>query len=139
MSITAPRGSNVYCTQCHKHYEIEPDRCECGCTGFSYSDVAEEPPPPVSDGWEWAVVEIFGHRSHAGRCREEERFGAKMLRIDIPIDGDPAKGWKTHFYGGSSVFSYTLTDEASVMKANKPYESPYRARLTHVEDDADLF
>ena len=31
-----------------------------------------------ADGWEWAVVEIFGHRRHAGRTREEERFGAKM-------------------------------------------------------------
>lgn len=67
--------------------------------------------------WEWAVVEIFGHRSHAGRAREEEKFGAKMLRIDVPLKGDPdANGWETHFYGGSSIFSYTLTDEASVMK-----------------------
>lgn len=54
------------------------------------------------DGWQWAIVEIFGHRKHAGRTREEERFGAKMLRIDVPIDGDPAKGWTTIYYGGSS-------------------------------------
>lgn len=42
------------------------------------------------EGWEWAVVEVFGHRRHAGRTREEERFGAKMLRIDVPNKGDPA-------------------------------------------------
>ncbi len=81
-------------------------------------------------GWEWAMVEIFGHRSHAGRAREEERFGTKMLRIDVPIKGEPAvNGWETHWYGGSSIFSYTLTDEESVFRANKPYEAPSRYRL----------
>lgn len=89
-----------------------------------------------SDGWEWAIVEIFGHRSHAGRCREEERFGAKMLRVDIPIKGDPAAhGWKTHYYGGSSIFSYSLTDEASAMRANKPYERPSAYRLTGPDEE----
>ncbi len=53
---------------------------------------------PDEDGWEWAIVEIFGHRRHAGRAREEERFGAKMLRIDVPVKGDPAThGWETHW------------------------------------------
>ncbi len=92
-----------------------------------------------NDGWEWAIVEIMGHRKHAGRVREEERFGAKMLRIDIPVDGKPdEKGWTTHYYGGSSIFSFTLTDEASVMKANKPWE-PYRYQIEDqsAEDDDD--
>lgn len=82
------------------------------------------------------LVEIFGHRSHAGRAREEERFGSKMLRIDVPIKGDPiANGWETHWYGGSSIFSYTLTDEDSVMRSNKPYESPSRYRLPAPVED----
>lgn len=81
---------------------------------------------PQHDGWSWAVVEIFGHRRHAGRIREEERFGAKMLRIDVPIKGDPAAGWMTHWYGGAAIFCITPTDEASAMAANKPYE-PGRA------------
>lgn len=91
------------------------------------------------DGWEWAIVEIFGHRSHAGRTREEERFGAKMLRIDVPIKGDPsANGWETHWYGGSSIFSYTLTDEDSVMRSNKPWDAPARYRLPGPEEvDSD--
>ncbi|MGX9145879.1 hypothetical protein [Mesorhizobium sp. 128a] len=91
----------------------------------------------LPEGFEWAVVEIFGHRKHAGRACEVERFGAKMLRIDVPTIGvNQAEGqppeiggvetWTTHFYGGSSLFSYTLTDEASVMRANKPYLPPYR-------------
>lgn len=85
-------------------------------------------------GWEWAIVEIFGHRRHAGRTREEERFGAKMLRVDIPNEADPdAKGWTTHYYGGSSIFSFSLSDRATVMRANKPYAPP--ARLSYREPD----
>lgn len=82
---------------------------------------------PETDGWEWAIVEIFGHRRHAGRTREEERFGAKLLRVDVPNKGAPAAhGWTTHYYGGSSIFSFTPTDEASALKINRPYEPPSR-------------
>ena len=87
---------------------------------------------PETDGWEWAVVEVMGHRSHAGRIREEEKFGAKMLRIDVPNEGDAAKGWVTHLYAAGAIFSLRYSDEASVMKANKPYVSPYR--LTYREE-----
>ena len=95
--------------------------------------------------FEWAIVEIFGHRKLAGRTREEERFGAKMLRIDVPTivigDGDAlvVSGWTTSFYGGASIFSFSLTDEATVFRANKPYAQP--ARITYQEnedDDANL-
>lgn len=58
---------------------------------------------------EWARVEVFGHRSHVGRVSEVERFGAKMLRIDVPTI-DPAI-FETHFYGGGSIFSMTPTTE----------------------------
>ena len=39
----------------------------------------ENEPSVEQDGFEWAIVEVLGHRKHAGRVREEERFGAKML------------------------------------------------------------
>jgi hypothetical protein len=82
------------------------------------------------EGWEAAVVEIFGHRSHAGFIREEERFGAKMIRIDVPKNGDADHPiWETHWYGGASIFSLTLTDAASVFAANRPYRSPSRVLL----------
>lgn len=92
----------------------------------------------MDDGWSWAIVEIFGHRRHAGRIREEERFGTKMLRIDVPLKGDPEKnGWETHWYGGASIFSLTLTDEATALKINKPYEAPSTYRLSAPADDDD--
>lgn len=93
-------------------------------------------PAVEGDGWEWAIVEIFGHRRHAGRTREEERFGAKMLRVDIPVvspDGTIAS-WQTQYYGGSAIFSYALTDEASVVRANKGWEPPSRVSLPSSED-----
>jgi hypothetical protein len=97
-------------------------------------------PPVEADGWEWMLVEIMGHRTHWGRARQEERFGAKMLRIDVPNKGDAAThGWSTHYYGGASIFSFTLTDEATVMVRNKPYEPPSRLRLPApgIADDVD--
>ena len=94
-------------------------------------------------GWEWMIVEIMGHRKHAGRVREEERFGAKMLRIDVPLKGDPAThGWETHYYGSSSIFSLTLTDEDSATRANVPWDAPSRLRLAapdqHDDDDIEF-
>lgn len=84
---------------------------------------------------EYSIVEVFGHRKHAGRIYEVERFGTKLLRIDIPKDGDFAKGFATHFYGGPSIFSMTPCDLASVQRANKPYQPA--SRLTYAEQDEE--
>ena len=107
-------------------------------------DTATEIPTTADDdAFEWAIVEVFGHRRHAGRVREEEKFGAKLLRIDVPtvaivgIDlaaeagggsstSTVVTGWTSHWYGGASIFSLTLTDEASVIRINRPYVSASR-------------
>jgi len=109
------------------------------------------------NSFEWAIVEIFGHRSHAGRAREEEKFGAKLLRIDVPTledDGydrysrrplDLAKvkvaSWETHYYGGSSIFSYTPSDELTVMKNAVRRRAvpaiPYREPNPEAEEPVD--
>ena len=82
---------------------------------------------------EYAILEVFGHRKHAGRVYEVERFGTKLCRIDIPKDGDFAKGFTTHYYGGPSIFSMTPCDLGTVERANKPYEPA--SRLTYDRDD----
>lgn len=90
------------------------------------------------DEWEWAVVEIMGHRRHAGRTREVERFGSKMLRVDVPNKGAPAEhGWTTHFYPGTALFCFTPSDEATCLRMNKPYEAPARYALVGPEDDGE--
>jgi hypothetical protein len=91
-----------------------------------------------TDGWEWMLVEIMGHRTHWGRVREEERFGSKMMRVDVPLKGDPAAhGWGTFYYSGAAIFSYTLTDEATVLTKNKPYEPAARYRLPAPDNVGD--
>lgn len=101
---------------------------------------AEVPPPiEATDGFEWAIVEVFGHRRHIGRIREEERFGAKMLRVDVPMIGADGRtaAWLTHWYGGSALFSVTHTDEATVLRANRPYE-PAGRYLPAPERDSEF-
>lgn len=99
------------------------------------------------DGFEWAIIEVFGHRRLAGRAREEERFGSKLLRIDVPkfewpdvVEGEEPPnepqlvGWITSFYGGAALFSFTPSDEATVTKVNRPYRPTGRytmPALTH--------
>lgn len=99
---------------------------------------ATETAAPADDGFEWMMVEIFGHRSHWGKGKEVERFGSKMLRIDVPqVEWSEVSaehptpepvvvGWVTHFYGGGSIFSNTLTDEATAVRRCAPYSRPAR-------------
>jgi hypothetical protein len=56
----------------------------------------------------WAICELMGHVRLAGRLSEEEKFGAKMGRLDIP-DGD---GFVTQYFGGGSVYRITVCTEA---------------------------
>ncbi len=61
----------------------------------------------------WAIVELMGHVKMGGRVTEEERFGVKMGRIDIPqADG----GFVTQYFGGGSVYRLTPTDEATARR-----------------------
>jgi len=119
-------------------------------TGDVAAHESGHPPAAGAAAFDWCIVEIFGHRRHAGRGREEEKFGSKMLRIDVPVVltfdvADPAVRldppkveWTTHYYGGSSIFSFTLTDEATVMAMSTP-NVPLRYRLAAPEvDDDDL-
>jgi hypothetical protein len=63
----------------------------------------------VKEGFDsWAIVELMGHVRIAGRVTEEERFGCKMGRIDIP---GPDGQFVTQYFGGSSVYRVTPTTE----------------------------
>ena len=62
----------------------------------------------------WAILELMGHRRLGGKVSEEEHFGAKMARIDIPqelvADGAPSV---TQYYGGGAIYSLTPCSEAA--------------------------
>lgn len=57
----------------------------------------------------WAIVELMGHVRMGGRVSEEERFGTKMGRIDIPR----GEGFYTQYFGGQSVYRITIVEEAA--------------------------
>lgn len=99
----------------------------------------EQQETPQEPAPEYALVEIFGHRRHCGRILEVERFGTKLLRIDVPTDGDFDKGFVTYQYGGGALFSVTPCDLATVQRVNapKPWERAGTYRLPAPDDGFD--
>lgn len=61
----------------------------------------------IGDAAVWAIVELMGHVRVAGRLSEEEKFGAKMGRLDIP-QGD---GFVSQYFGSGSVYRITIVTE----------------------------
>jgi hypothetical protein len=84
----------------------------------------------------WAIVELMGHYRIAGRLSEEEKFGCKMGRVDIPtlekcacqhashetpespnvkcvecLDSGFVKGFITQYFGGASVYKISIVSE----------------------------
>ncbi len=101
----------------------------------------------MSDAFDsWAIIELMGHVRMGGRVTEEERFGSKLGRVDVPLPADPTcivcqgKGdclpcdsrFTTVYFGGSSVYRLTPTTEKlarAVAAASQPrpvslYELP---------------
>lgn len=87
----------------------------------------------------WAVVEIMGHRKHAGRVEEVSQFGAAMLRVSIFTDGDTAIA--THDYGGGSIFAITDCTEEFARNMERRWRqydgqrTPLALPSTTVDDD----
>jgi hypothetical protein len=62
----------------------------------------------MSESFEqWAILELMGHVRLAGKVTEEEHFGAKLGRIDIPN----ADGFTTQYFTGGSIYRLTPTTE----------------------------
>lgn len=57
----------------------------------------------------WAILELMGHVKLAGYVTEEELFGSKVGRIDIP--GDEEEPAVTQYFGGQSVYRLTPVTE----------------------------
>ena len=92
---------------------------------------------------EWAIVEVMGHRQHAGRISEVTRFGAVLLRVDQPVED----GFATTFIGGGSIYALTIVTEARARATAARMADPRppepagfrpRAALEHVRNDSDF-
>lgn len=74
---------------------------------------------------EWAIVEIMGHLRRAGRILEVDRFGAKLLRVDIPIlDSPDAVLFVTEFFGGASIYRLRPCSKEIAMEAARQIGDP---------------
>lgn len=73
----------------------------------------------------WAVVELMGHVRTAGLLTEEERFGTKLGRIDVP---QPDGSFVTQMFGGASVYRITFcSEEAARLVAKQADARPVHA------------
>jgi len=93
----------------------------------------------------WAILELMGHRVRYGHVSEVEMFGGKLLRIDIPVNGEPDADHISEFYSCGSVYSLRPASEQIIRDQIKRYgedlrpvrPADYRERpaLTHPEID----
>lgn len=73
----------------------------------------------------WAILELMGHVKVAGKVTEEERFGGKLGRIDIP---DEADGFNTQYFGFAGVYRMTaVTEEVARYVARSNQGQPIHA------------
>jgi hypothetical protein len=80
----------------------------------------------------WAVVELMGHVTIAGRVTKPGEYGG-LWQIDIP-DGDT---FRTEFFGSQSVYRVRITSEEIARAYAKPvheiveYNAPIVTRAQH--------
>jgi len=68
----------------------------------------------------WAILELMGHVKLAGFVTEEELFGGKIGRIDIPGEAGQAI---TQYFGGHTIYRLTPVSEEvarAFAKRNRP-------------------
>jgi hypothetical protein len=89
----------------------------------------------------WAILELMGHVRMAGRVTEEERFGSKMGRIDVP-QGD---SFVSVYFTAGSIYRMTACSEevaraVAAQNRVKPvhqYELPKPEPEPEEEDDEE--
>jgi len=80
----------------------------------------------------WAVVELMGHVTLAGRVTKPGEYGG-LWQIDIP-DGDT---YRTEFFGSQSVYRVRMVSEEIARAYAKPnydiieYDAPIVTRAEH--------
>jgi hypothetical protein len=100
------------------------------------ADHVVPPWPELTPDSEWAAVEVMGHRQHLGALMEVERFGVKMLRIDVPkVENGKMISFESIFYAASSIFSIRSSTPEAIIGALQS-RSPFPA-LSYIEDHTE--
>jgi hypothetical protein len=89
----------------------------------------------------WALVEQLGFRQTVGKVSEEEQYGAKMLRLDVPVFGkipsaDPPQVYVTRYCGGPSLYQVTPLDAETAIDMARKQSDPRPVKPTsyQIED-----
>ncbi|WP_428673617.1 hypothetical protein [Reyranella sp.] len=109
-------GDNDRCVPLTRCPYCYPDR------GISMDTPTAEvmPPPAAPSPWEalpdgiYAIVEIMGHQTLVSRVTELERFGTKMMGIEVLFGGTLLP---VVLQSGSSIYRFTQVSPAAAWKA----------------------
>jgi len=82
----------------------------------------------------WACLELMGHVMTYGRITEEEHFGQKLGRIEIPTGED---AFLTQWFGGSSVYRITPCTEEVARRA-AGYRRPAISQFARAGEPPDF-
>jgi hypothetical protein len=80
----------------------------------------------------WAVIELMGHVTIAGRVTKPGEYGG-LWQVDIPIDGT----FRTEFFGSQSVYRIRIVSEEIARAYAVPnhdiieYNAPIITRAEH--------
>ncbi len=88
---------------CYYYEEID--------TLFVYYETAKDEPAqaqPPQTFEVWGILELMGHVKTAGLISEQELFGTKLGRIDIPAENGQMI---TQYFGGGSIYRLTPVSE----------------------------
>lgn len=100
----------------------------------------------------FAIVEQMGFKKRVGKIQEVDMYGAKMLRIDLPVfDPTPLPfpgaipviiDWVTEFAGGPSIYNITpVSEEVGINLAKERGDPrpvrPVEYRLEHKREPVE--
>lgn len=72
---------------------------------------------------QWAILEIMGHQTYAGRVSEQTIGGASFVRIDVPAVGKLQPFSK--LFGAASIYCITpVTEEVAIARATTLGQQP---------------
>jgi hypothetical protein len=64
----------------------------------------------------WAIIEFMGHVRIAGYVKPEEHYGAPMIRVDTPGEGDKTS---TQLYAPGALYCITPVSEEVARHASQ--------------------
>ncbi len=88
----------------------------------------------MSENESWAIVELMGHVTLAGRVTKPGEYGG-LWQIDVP-EGD---SYQTQFFGSQSVYRIRMVSEEIARAYVRPshaiieYDAPIVTREEHME------